>query len=71
MTIKFRNLDISINTKFLSGGEELFVKRLIEKSKKGNELKTSESNFLLSMARRCEAFLQNSVSEVKVQLFYN
>lgn len=71
MTIKIRNLDISINTKILSGGEEIFVKRLMDKSKKGKELNSGESSFLHSMSRRSEVFSQDPVKNVKVQFFLN
>ena len=71
MNIRIRKLDISINTKFLSGGEVIFVKRLAKKSKQGNALNFRESNFLLSMSRRSEAFSQFGNNKVDVELFLN
>lgn len=71
MTIKIRNMEIAIDTRFLSGGEEIFVRRLVEKSKKGNELNISENKFLLSMSKRSEAFSPNRIKKLDLQLYYN
>ena len=71
MTIKIRKLNISINTKFLSNGEEIFVRRLAKKFKKGKNLNSNENGFLLSMSRRSEAFSPQKSSDVKVAMFLN
>ena len=56
MEIIIQYLGISINTKVLSGGEEVFIRRIAERSDSGHELSSQERSFVISMAGRSANF---------------